>query len=207
MNKRWYDNEKTEEYNALRAELISKQEQKRSVWLHMYILFISLYVLGFEFSRYLFLLTFFVLIPYQASINNLEWTTARISAYIRVFYEDKDSSQRWETMNALYPPYRKYFDLKAKGISFFLRSSGSIHLALLSSVSFAGSVLKDSFSTETGIFALSPMNLVLILISMLLLLVVINENRTSKQKCEPELVTIIEKFKQECDAQQSNTAP
>ena len=89
-----------DEYNALRAELLSKQEQKRSVWLHMYILYISLYVLGFEVSHYLFLLTFLIIIPYQASINNLEWTTARISAYIRIFYEDKETTQRWETMNA-----------------------------------------------------------------------------------------------------------
>ena len=108
------------ELNNLRNEIISDQQQKRNVWLHMYILFVSLFVIGLEVLHYTFLPTSVILIPYQEVINNMEWNVSRISAYIRIFYENKDPNLNWETMNSKYIPYRTYFDKRIKGVSGFM---------------------------------------------------------------------------------------
>ena len=41
-----------EEYVSLRNEIISIEEQQRNVWIYMYVIFCSLFVLGLERSHY-----------------------------------------------------------------------------------------------------------------------------------------------------------
>lgn len=194
-----------DEYNALRAELVSKQDQKRSVWLHMYILYTALFALGFEWSYYLFLVTFIVVIPCQEAINNLEWNVSRISAYIRIFYESdgqmSNSSQRWETFNTQYEPYRDFFKKRLGGFLGFVRNGGSIHLGCLSTIFFVGNVLLKKHSNGFS-FDLNIIDIFLILLSVILFVIVVLQNDSKMQRCEPELKKIMEDFKQECLSQQ-----
>jgi len=191
-----------DEYNALRAELVAKQERKAQVWLHMYILYISLFVLSVDKNRYgLLLLTFVVLIPYQEVINNLEWNVSRISAYIREFYEDETSAQRWETMNPTYKPYTEFLqNQKVNTLSGFVRRAGSIHLGLLSTGFYIGNVVTKHFECGT-LQKLTLMELAGMLLAVILLAFVVYENQSSKQKCEQELKDIIADYKKECDKQ------
>lgn len=187
------------EYSALRNELVSKQEQKRSVWLHMYILYLSLFVLGFEISHYMFLLTFIVLIPYQAVLNNLEWNVSRISAYIQVFYETEQTELRWETMNTHYTPYTHFLKQRCGGISRFVRIQNSIHLGLLSTALFIYHVLSQDVTAKSFVFHLSPKGLLASLAALVLLFILILENCNRYTKCDPELKTIIKKYKNYID--------
>ncbi len=191
-----------DEYNALRAELLSKQEQKRSVWLHMYILYISLFVLAVETSYSLILLTFVVIIPYQEVLNNLEWNVSRISAYIRIFYEDNNNSHHWETMNTKNKPYTDFLkDKKINTLSGFIRNAGSVHLGLFSTVFYIASVVNEHYANGGLLRDLSVGKLIVMLVVLLLLAVVVCENMPSKQKCEQELQDIIAAYKKECDTQ------
>ncbi len=66
------------------------EEMQRNVWIYMYVLFCTLFVLGLEWSRYLFLVSYIVLIPFQCVINDYQWSISKMSTYIRIFFEKKD---------------------------------------------------------------------------------------------------------------------
>jgi len=186
-----------DELNNLRNEIISKQEQKRNVWLHMYILFISLFVLGLEISHYLFLLTFVILIPYQEVINNMEWNVSRISAYIRAFYEEDYPDLNWETMNTHYSAYLEYLKKQVRGVSGFIRNAGSIHLGFLATAFFIGRLLKENFIANDGVFILEPIDILLILFSIGLFFVTVLINLDSRTNHKPDLEPIIKGYKEE----------
>ncbi len=186
-----------DELNNLRQEIISKQERKGNVWLHMYILFISLFVLGLEISHYLFLLTFVILIPYQEVINNMEWNVSRISAYIRVFYEKDNPNLNWETMNTKYLPYLEYLNKQVRGLSGFVRNAGSVHLGFLATAFFIGVLLKENYIANGRAFNLDFMDIFLILFSVGMFLVTVIINRDSQTDHKPELERIINGYREE----------
>lgn len=186
-----------DEFNNLRNEIISKQEQKRNVWLHMYILFISLFVLGLEISYYLFLLTFVILIPYQEVINNMEWNVSRISAYIRTFYERDNADLNWETMNTHYPPYLNYLGTRVKGLSGFVRNAGSIHLGFLAAAFFIGCLLRENFLSNGGVLALNVIDIFLILFSIGMFFITVRINQDSKINHKPYLEMLMNGYREE----------
>jgi len=186
-----------DELNNLRNEIISKQEQKRNVWLHMYILFVSLFVLGLEISYYLFLLTFVILSPYQEVINNMEWNVSRISAYIRAFYEKDDPNLNWETMNTHYSPYLDYLGKRVKGFSGFIRNEGSIHLGFLAMAFFVGYLLKENYTENGGFFALDLLDLFLILFSIGMFFITVLFNRDSKIDHKKDLEPLMIGYREE----------
>ena len=61
------------EYAALRNEIITMEELERNVWIYMYVLYVTLFALGIEFSYDLLLLTYIILIPFQTVINRYQW--------------------------------------------------------------------------------------------------------------------------------------
>lgn len=146
----------------------------------MYILFISLFVLGLEMSYYLFLLTYVILIPYQEVINNMEWNVSRISAYIRTFYEESDPNLNWEYMNAKYPKYLEYLERRVRGLSGFVRNAGSIHLGFLATAFFIGSLLQENCDVNTRAFNLNLQDILLILFSVVMFFITILINQDSK---------------------------
>lgn len=188
---------KLEEFNNLRNEIISKQEQKRNVWLHMYVLFISLFVLGLQISHYLFLLTFVILIPYQEVINNMEWNVSRISAYIRAFYESNDPNLNWETMNTKYTPYLDYLGQRVKGVSGFVRNAGSIHLGFLATAFFMGRLLIDNFTANSGVIVLGLTDILLVLFSIGMFFLTVIINQDSKKNHKPDLERLMDGYKKE----------
>lgn len=77
--------ERIEVYETIRNELIVIEELQRNVWIYMYVLFCTLFVLGLEWSHFLFLVSYIVLIPFQCVINDYQWSISKMSIYIRVF--------------------------------------------------------------------------------------------------------------------------
>lgn len=194
-----------DEYNALRTELVANQDRKLQVWLHMYILYISLFVLSIDEKRYpLILLTFVVLIPYQEVMNNLEWNVSRISAYIRAFYEDEKSVQRWESMNTTYKPYTEFLQKrKINSLSGFVRRAGSIHLGLFSTLFYIVNVVRQYYPT-LALSRFSILELAGMVLSVILFVIVLYENRPSKQRAEPKLKEIIADYKKVCDDEEDD---
>lgn len=82
------------EYESIRCEFISMEEQQRNVWIYMYVLFAALFVLGLEFNHYLFLVTYIILIPFQIVINRYNWSISKMSTYIRIFYEEGEKFEK-----------------------------------------------------------------------------------------------------------------
>lgn len=102
-----------EVYNTLRHEIISILELQRNVWIYMYVLFGTLFVLGLEWSNYLFLVSYIILIPFQCIINDYEWSISKISTYIRIFFEKEDNEISWESLHTSFV-YKDYYTNKSK---------------------------------------------------------------------------------------------
>lgn len=181
------------EYSALRAEIISKQEKKMEVQLHMYVLYGTLLTLGIETSnRYFLLLTYLIIIPYQVMINNCEWNVSRISTYISIFYEEDNPAMKWESFNKYYPKYTDYLHKETAGLIGFIRQAGSIHLALLATGFYVYKTLEIKRQEPFGVI-----DWVIILLSIFMIFVTIYINRSSNTTVDKELVEIMQEFKKE----------
>ena len=72
-------------YETLRNEIISIQEMQENLYIAMYASYLTLLVLAVQFSHYILICTFVVLIPFQARIIKNKWIIAVISKYITSF--------------------------------------------------------------------------------------------------------------------------
>ncbi len=179
------------ELNNIRNEIIAYQEQKRNVWINMYILYSAVFVLGLELSYYMFLVTYLIILPFQAAINNLEWNVSRLSAYIRIFYEEKDESLNWESMNVNYEAYRKYLSRMEGKLSGWIRNTSAAQLGFLSTLFFIGKFIYEKHLDNFGIIEFS-----LILISVILFLVALTLSMDCKKSYTDELEYITRKYKE-----------
>lgn len=187
-------NEKIEVYNTIRNEIISMLEMQRNVWIYMYVLFCSLFVLGLEWSNYLFIVSYIILIPFQCILNDYQWSISKMSTYIRVFFEEENSDIGWESLH-VYETYKEYYKQKERSIRGFFRISGATHLGLLSTGFFCGYTLSDSY--ENNKFILSEVNIFLIVLSIILFMILIMINRDYYKNFDKELENVMIKYKKE----------
>lgn len=185
-----------EEYESLRNEIITLEEVQRNVWLYMYVIFCSLFVLGLQWSYYLFLVGYVVIIPFQCVYNDYWWSISKISTYIRIFYEEENKNMNWESFH-VHSVFRKYYNKKRKKIVDQIRFSGSIYLGILSTGFFCGYTLKNAY--YNGIFNLEILDVLLIILSVLLLFVIIIINKTYSNKVYSELEDVTRKYKKYVD--------
>lgn len=180
------------EYESLRGEIISFEEQQRNVWIYMYVLFTTLFVLGIELSYNLFLVTYIVLIPFQVVINRYQWSIRKISIYIKLFYEDFSDNLNWETMHT-FGDYKKYYKKINNNILGIIRYTGVTQLAFLASVFFDVCLLCNKYSDS--IFNLNIMDIVLILLSICLFFLVVLLNKEYYKNHDEDLEDIIQTYK------------
>lgn len=181
-----------EEYVSLRNEIISIEEQQRNVWIYMYVIFCSLFILGLEWSHYLFLVTYIVLIPFQCVINNSLWSIRKISTYIRVFFENDGNKLYWESFH-LYYPYMNYHKEKSKCINDIVMISGATHLGLLATAFFCGYTLKNAYRSSH--FMLDNLDIVLMLLSVVLFFIILMINKDYNKKVNDGIDYIMEEYK------------
>lgn len=179
------------EYASLRSEIIALEEVQRNVWMYMYILFCSLFVLGLQWSHYLFLVTYVVVIPFQCVYNSYWWSITCISTYIRIFYEEENGNLNWESFHS-YPLFKDYFEKRKKNIVDIIKGSGSIHLGILSTYFFVQYTLKKSYME--GMLLLDVTDKILLLLSIILLITIIIIKRRYNNRYS-ELEDIIREFK------------
>lgn len=178
------------ELNNIRNELVADQEQRRNVWINMYVLYAALFVLGIQVSYYLFLVTYLIILPFQATINNLVWNVSRLSAYIRVFYEEEDESLNWETMNANYDIYTKYLKKMEGRLSAWIRNTSAAQLGGMSTIFFIVMLIYDKHLSGIEVF-----DIFLIIASVLLFLISLKLSVDYNKSYKAELESITRQYK------------
>lgn len=186
------------EYEALRSELLAYQDRKINIWLQMYALFLTLFGLALSFNNELYLLTYVILIPYQFKMNNMEWNVSRLSAYIRIFYEEDNPAMNWESFNTQYIPYKEFFTKVIKSSASIARNCGPIHLGCLASGFFIYSLIAKNLANGMPFYG-DVYDWVGALVSIALLVFVFLNNKLEAFKCEDELVSIIRSYKDVCE--------
>lgn len=182
----------SDEYASLRQEIISIEEKQRNVWIYMYVLFCSLFVLGLEWSHYLFLVTYIILIPFQCVINDFIWCMSKVSTYIQVFYEDENDNLNWESFHTYYP----YIDLSTKKKKSFVEIisiTSSVHLGFLATSFFCAYILKNAYTR--GYFLINILDGLLILFSVILFFVILIINKEYNKKYFNEKKVVMNSYK------------
>ncbi len=181
------------EYESIRNELIAMEDQQRNVWLHMYTLFITIFILGIELSYNLLLVTYIILIPFQIVINRYKISILKMSIYIKIFYEKDIAWLNWEGLQT-FRKSKEYYIKIDTSIEGILGHTGSSQLGLLSTIFFCVLLLHNRYSND--IFSLSIKDVFLIAISICLCFVVINLNRAYKKNHHEDLENLISSYKE-----------
>lgn len=180
-------------YDALRNEIVSMQEQQRNVWIYMYVLFSTIFILGIELSYNLFLITYIILIPFQTVINRYNWYIQKISTYIRVFYEEEYDDLKWECMHVS-AGYKEYYKKLNSSILGKIRYTGASQLGFLSTGFYIGNLLIANYNGKA--FALNFVEIFLILLSILLFFLTVMLNREYVDDNVEELEFLIRNYKE-----------
>lgn len=186
--------ERIEVYEGLKNEIITMEELQRNVWIYMYVLFCTMFVLGLQWSHDLFLVTYIILIPFQCVINEYKWSISKMSTYIRIFFEKDNNDISWETLH-ISNYYRDYYKEKQKSVGTAIGMSGAIHLGFLSTLFYCGYTLKELYID--GKFILGIENISLIILSVVLFIFLIILNRAFYKDYDEELGRIMENYKKE----------
>lgn len=180
------------EYDSLRSEIISIEEKRRNVWIYMYVLFTTIFVLGIEFSYNLLLITYIVLIPFQVVINRYNWGVAKISAFIRIFYEEDNNYFAWEGMH-VYPEYNDLIKKYNKSVLGIIRYTGVSQLGFLATGFYIAHLFYDRYSD--GLLHLEIIDIVFVLLSIFLFFITIILNQENNKSHKEELELFIRKYK------------
>lgn len=181
------------EFISLRNEITAVQNHEQNTWIQMYVVFIALFALGIEVSHYLLLVTYVAIIPFQAVINYKRWSVSKISAYIRIFYENNCDNLNWESMHRYYD-YEQYYTKMQKSMGNIIRRTSSVQLAFLATSFFLGISIYDAY-IQTNI-GLSCLNLALIIVSVCLFFDVVILNREYHKFSYKELEHIIGEYRE-----------
>ena len=159
--------------------------------INMYILYSTIFVLSMQWSYYLFLVTYLIILPFQATINNLVWNVARLSAYIRIFYEEEEDSLNWESMNANYEVYRKYLGKMENRLSSWIRNTGAAQLGGLSTTCFISMIIYHKYAIGFGTIDKS-----LIILSIVLFFISVKLSAEYKKRHKEDLESVTRKYKE-----------
>lgn len=186
--------ERIEVYESIRSEIITMEGLQRNVWIYMYILFCTLFVLGLQWSHYLFLVSYIILIPFQYIINDYRWSICKMSTYIRIFFEKENRDMSWESLHVS-EYYKEYDRRKRRSIKNIVGMSGAVHLGILAAGFYCGYTLNNSYMDNK--FILDCWNIVLIILSIILLMLLITINREYYKNYDTELERVMNKYKEE----------
>ncbi len=178
------------EYEGLRSEINSVQEQQRNMLITMYTLFVALFVLAVETSSFYILLTsYFILIPFQCIINKQNWSVQKISLYIVCFFEENNANIHWEGLHS-YPEYKEYF--KHHGDEQLIHYIGTSILAAIASLSFICERIYSIMNNNSGDLIF---DIVLICVSIVLFAILLRINLKYKKDYTQELRKIMNSYK------------
>ncbi len=180
-------------YETLRNEIISTQAMRKNIIMYMYAVYATLFVLAVEFSYYFFLLTYIILIPFQAQIFRCKFTISKISAYIKIFFEDEREDMHWESLQVSQIT-KPFLNKTNNRLVSLLAGTGSVQLGILSTISFISYILYNSYNNNA--FNLQLIELLLIFISIVLVFVIIIVNNEYKKNYNAEIYEAFAKYKE-----------
>lgn len=125
-------NERLEVYSALRDEAIRLQGEQNSFVLGMYTIYAALLAVGSNKLPFLFA-TYIPILSFQAMINYKNWQIAKVSLYIRVFFEEKRNDMHWSTLHS-YKEYLRLHDKMTFSLEGIFRNAGALLLSLLTTI-------------------------------------------------------------------------
>ena len=101
----------------------------------------TVFLIGVQYSKTCFLITYVVLITFQARINRQRYMLVQMSAYIRVFFEDERNDLHWEHSKLLIPHRRNSHR------RFISRISGTVpvQLGILSLTCYVGYTMREIY--------------------------------------------------------------
>lgn len=165
-----------DEYVALRNSIVNLEAVKRNIWISMYTIYIAIFVLAFEWSKYLYFVTFVVLIPFQSVLNQYNFYISKASTYIRIFHENSDSDINWEGLH-MFTPFVDFENNVTKGgILGFIKNMNAAQLSVLSTICFTTTTLQNNY--QNGNYSLSPLDTfsIIAMVALVFITVILNKN-------------------------------
>lgn len=141
MNK-YIFKEHLSEYESLRNELNITQERRANLILYMYLIYMTVFLIGVQYSKACFLITYIVLISFQARINRQRYMLIQMSAYIRIFFEDERNDLHWEHSKIMITYRRNSHRRLISRIS----STTPVQLGILSLICYVGYSVRETIS-------------------------------------------------------------
>ena len=119
-------------YSALRDTILHCEDGIRTARIQMYTVYFVMLGFGFE-RQWLLLVTFLVLISFQAMINEGRIAVERASSYIRIFFETKRNDIHWSLLNKD-EEHLSVYRLRFQNIGWHVNTVGASLLAVVSLV-------------------------------------------------------------------------
>ena len=134
-------------YESLRNGIIATQGTRANYIVYMYSVYAIIFGIGVERSSIYFVVALIILISFQAKINRCKYTISRISAFIRVFFEEKQNDIHWEEANIheSTSEFKKKMDSKLSSV---LSGTSSLQLGLLSLFSYTTKTAYNWFASK-----------------------------------------------------------
>lgn len=174
-------------YEALRNEIVIFQQIHENLYIAMYASYITLLVLSLQFSHYILLCTFVIVIPFQARIKRFEWRMILASRYIIEFFEMKRTDIHWETFNQSKEFSNQYFAHR-KRITNILGGTGSLQLGILSTSLFY--IYTFYYKLRYG-----WIDVILLCISLMGLILTVFLDRNTNKKFKNTMINSLQDFK------------
>lgn len=174
-------------YETLRNEIIAFHQIRENLYIAMYASYLTLLVLSIQFSHYILLCTFVIIIPFQARIKRFKWRMSIVAEYIIEFFEMERKDIHWEKFNSskefinMYSAYRK-------SIVNILGGTGTLQLGVLST----GLFWAYTFYYK---FMYGWIDIVLLCISIIGLILTLFVDRNNNRKYKNVMIDSLQDFK------------
>lgn len=136
-------------YEALRNSIVSCEERIQNISINMYIVYFAMFSFGFTFN-WLFPASCMMLISFQAMINIDRRSIEKVSAYIRVFFEEQRKDIHWESLHKDAEHLLAYNN-EVRNIGWYFDRYGSSILASFSLISLLFSILSNQKLTTSPV--------------------------------------------------------
>lgn len=128
-------------YEALKNTALHCEDGIRNARIYMYTIYFTLLSLGFTY-RWMFLVSFFVLIAFQTMINMDRVAVERVSSFIRIFFESKRNDMHWSLLNKDEDHLAAY-RTQYQNIGWYINYAGASLLSVLSLLAMLITYLHD----------------------------------------------------------------
>lgn len=133
-------------YEALKNTALHCEDGVRSARLQMYTIYFAMLPFCFTYN-WIFLVTFIVLIAFQAIMNTERIAIERISSYIRVFFEEERGDMHWSLLNKDSEHISSYSKLY-KNLGWYIEIYASSILSVISFISMTVVYVNKNYSID-----------------------------------------------------------